>query len=46
MFVTDVIKLDGKIVSSTYIRSIIKAGDMEKSGTFFWADVIALKAML
>lgn len=45
MFVTDVIKLDGKIVSSTYIRSIIKAGDMEKAERF-WADVIALKAML
>ena len=34
MFVTDVIKLDGKIVSSTYIRSIIKAGDMEKAERF------------
>ena len=31
---TDVIKLDGKIVSSTYIRSIIKAGDMEKAERF------------
>ena len=35
VFVTDVIKLDGKIVSSTYIRSIIKAGDMEKAERFF-----------
>ena len=34
VFVTDVIKLDGKIVSSTYIRSIIKAGDMEKAERF------------
>ena len=39
MFVTDVIKLDGKIVSSTYIRSIIKAGDMEKAERF-WATLL------
>lgn len=29
VFVTEAIKLDGKIVSSTYIRSVIKNGDME-----------------
>ena len=41
MFVTDVIKLDGKIVSSTYIKPVIW-----KKRNVFWADVIALKAML
>ncbi len=34
VFVTDVIKIGGRIVSSTYIRSVIKAGDMEEAERF------------
>ncbi len=34
VFVTDVIKLDGRIVSSTYIRQAVKQGDMEEAERF------------
>ena len=34
VFVTDVIKLNGHIVSSTYIRELIKSGDMEETEKF------------
>ncbi len=34
VFVTDVIKIDGEIVSSTAIREMIKEGDMEKAERF------------
>lgn len=34
VFVTDVIKIGGRIVSSTYIRSVIKSGDMEEAERF------------
>lgn len=34
LFVTDVIKIDDRIVSSTYIRSAVKLGDMEEAERF------------
>lgn len=34
VFVTDAIKIDGRIVSSTYIREVIKNGDMEEAERF------------
>ncbi len=34
VLVTDVIKIDGKIVSSTYIRELIKAGETEEAERF------------
>lgn len=34
VFVTDVIKIDGEVVSSTAIREMIKDGDMEKAERF------------
>lgn len=34
VFVTDVIKIDGRIVSSTYIRQVVKNGDMEEAERF------------
>lgn len=34
VFVTDVIKIGGRIVSSTYIRSVIKSGNMEEAERF------------
>lgn len=34
VFVTDVIKIDGEIVSSTAIREMIKSGDVEKAERF------------
>lgn len=34
VFVTDVIKIDGRIVASTYIRKVIKSGDMEEAERF------------
>lgn len=34
VFVTDAVKIDGRIVSSTYIRSVIKSGDMEEAERF------------
>ncbi|MGN0107123.1 MAG: bifunctional riboflavin kinase/FAD synthetase [Hominilimicola sp.] len=34
VFVTDVIKIDGRIVASTYIRQVIKSGDMEEAERF------------
>lgn len=34
VFVTDVIKIDNEIISSTYIREMIKDGDMEKAERF------------
>ena len=34
VLVTDAIKIDGKIVSSTYIRQLIKSGDMEEAERF------------
>ena len=34
VFVTDVIKVDGRIVASTYIRKAIKSGEMEEAERF------------
>ena len=34
VLVTDAIKIDGRIVASTYIRQVIKAGDMEEAERF------------
>ncbi len=34
VFVTDVIKINDRIVSSTYIRQVIKSGDMEEAERF------------
>lgn len=34
VFVTDVIKIGGRIVASTYIRQVIKSGDMEEAERF------------
>lgn len=34
VFVTDVIKIEDRIVASTYIRQVIKAGDMEEAERF------------
>lgn len=34
VFVTDVIKIDNEVISSTYIRQMIKDGDMEKAERF------------
>lgn len=34
VFVTDVIKMDGEIVSSTLIREMVKSGDVEKAERF------------
>lgn len=34
VFVTDVIKIDGRVVASTYIRQVIKSGEMEEAERF------------
>jgi len=34
VFVTDVIKIDGRVVASTYIRQVVKSGDMEEAERF------------
>lgn len=34
VFVTDVIKIDGRVVASTYIRQAVKSGDMEEAERF------------
>ena len=49
VLVTDVIKLDDTIVSSTYIRSLILAGDMERAEKFlgrrFCVEGIVVKGL-
>ncbi len=34
VFVTEVIKIDGRVVASTYIRQVVKSGDMEEAERF------------
>ncbi|MBQ8300565.1 MAG: bifunctional riboflavin kinase/FAD synthetase, partial [Clostridia bacterium] len=34
VFVTDVIKIDGRVVASTYIRQVVKTGNMEEAERF------------
>ena len=49
VLVTDVIKLDGTVVSSTYIRSLIRGGDMERAEMFlgrrFCVEGIVVKGL-
>lgn len=49
VLVTDVIKLDGTVVSSTYIRSLIRGGDMERAEKFlgrrFCVEGIVVKGL-